>query len=217
MSGIVLALAGGSFAPAIPVIGSAYGGGFFAGQISTAGNGVADYNLVVAPKSSGEGSGRTYKTANTATAGTTSTIDGPTNSANMNNASHPAAQYCEGLSIGGFTDWYLPARDENDVIFVNLKPNPANNNALNTGGNPYSIPPRASNYVLGNPTQTTATDFKAGGSEAYNQTGNSIYWSSTSSGSGTTAYGNYIAGNGQVTAYSKTYIAKPRGMRRVAV
>jgi hypothetical protein len=216
MSGIALAIVGRTSGAGIPAVGSAYGGGFFAGQISSTGSGIADYNLVVAPKSTGEASGRKFKTTNTATAGTSSTIDGPGNSANMNNASHPAAVFCEGLSIGGFTDWYLPARDENDVIFVNLKPNPANNNALNTGGNPYSIPPRAGNYVLGNPTQTTATDFKAGGSEAYNNTGGSIYWSSTSS-TNTNAFGNYIPGNGQVTSYGKDYYAKPRGMRRVAV
>ena len=42
MSGMMLNLAGVTVAtaPVIPTIGSAYGGGFFAGQISTAGNGV---------------------------------------------------------------------------------------------------------------------------------------------------------------------------------
>ena len=43
MSGIMLNVVGGTYG-GIPVIGSAFGGGFFAGQISTAGNGVADYN-----------------------------------------------------------------------------------------------------------------------------------------------------------------------------
>ena len=57
-------------------IGQAYGGGFYAGQISTAGNGVADYNLVVAPLSSGQ-STLAWKNANTATAGADSVIDGP--------------------------------------------------------------------------------------------------------------------------------------------
>jgi hypothetical protein len=98
MSGIHLALLGMSFGSALPVpIGDPLGGGFFAGQISTAGNGVADYNLVIAPKSSGENSSKQWKTSNTTTAGTSSVIDGPTNSSNMNNASHPAAQFCEGL------------------------------------------------------------------------------------------------------------------------
>ena len=103
MSGIlqgVLVSIGG--AP-VPVIGSAFGGGYFAGQISTAGNGVATHNLVIAPVASGESSSKQWKTSNTSTAGTSSVIDGPTNSSNMNNATHPAAQFCEGLSIGGLS------------------------------------------------------------------------------------------------------------------
>jgi hypothetical protein len=71
MSGIHLALLGMSFGGGLPDIGAAYEGGFFAGQISTAGNGIADYNLVIAPKSSGENSSKQWKTSNTSTAGTT--------------------------------------------------------------------------------------------------------------------------------------------------
>ena len=54
-----------------------------------------------------------------------------TNSTNMNNASHPAAQFCEGLTIGGFSDWYMPARNELEICYYNLKPTTQNNN---TGG-----------------------------------------------------------------------------------
>jgi hypothetical protein len=61
MSGIHLALLGMSFGGGLPAIGAAYEGGFFAGQISTAGTGVADYNLVIAPKSSGENSGNSME------------------------------------------------------------------------------------------------------------------------------------------------------------
>jgi hypothetical protein len=120
MSGIHLALLGMSFGPLAPPvpIGDPFGGGFFAGQISTAGNGIADYNLVIAPKSSGENSSIQWKTSNTTTAGTSSVIDGPTNSSNMNNASHPAAQFCEGLTIGSFSDWYMPAQERvRSVLF----------------------------------------------------------------------------------------------------
>jgi hypothetical protein len=34
----------------------------------------------------------------------------------------PAAQFCADLSIGGHTDWYLPARYELDIAYFNLKP-----------------------------------------------------------------------------------------------
>jgi hypothetical protein len=30
---------------------------------------------------------------------------------------HPAAEFCVNLSIGGHTDWYLPARYELDIAY----------------------------------------------------------------------------------------------------
>jgi hypothetical protein len=143
-----------------------YEGGFFAGQISTAGNGVADYNLVIAPKSSGENSSKQWKTSNTSTAGTSSVIDGPTNSSNMNNASHPAAQFCEGLTIGTFSDWYMPAKNELEVCYFNLKPTTASN-VTSAGTNTNAVPSRGSNYTVGTPAQTSATDFQTGNTEAF--------------------------------------------------
>jgi hypothetical protein len=108
---------------------------FFAGYISHTANSVATHALIVAPAATGaSGTGYTittnlqWKTTNTTTAGTTSSFDGAANSANMNNASHPAAQFCEGLSIGGYTDWYLPARYELEIAYYNLKPTTGSNN-----------------------------------------------------------------------------------------
>jgi hypothetical protein len=175
MSGIHLALLGMSFGPLGLQPGDVYEGGFFAGQISTAGTGVADYNLVIAPKSSGENSSKQWKTSNTSTAGTSSVIDGPTNSSNMNNASHPAAQFCEGLTIGTFSDWYMPAKNELEVCYFNLKPTTASNNT-GSGTNTNAVPSRGSNYTEGTPAQTSATDFQTGNTEAFAATS---YWSST--------------------------------------
>jgi hypothetical protein len=158
-----------------PPIGSALGGGFFAGQISTSGNGVATHNLVIGPKSSAE-SVKEWKTTRTATAGTSSVIDGPTNSANMNNADHPAAQFCEGLTIGGFSDWYMPAQNELEVCYFNLKPTTQSNNT-SSGVNPNAVPARASTYTSGTPAQTSASAFQSSGAERF-FTG-SPYWSST--------------------------------------
>jgi hypothetical protein len=159
----------------LPVIGAAYGGGFFAGQISTAGNSIADYNLVVGPVASAE-SGKQWKTSNTTTVGTTSDIDGPANSTAMNNASHPAAQFCEGLTVGGFTDWYMPAKNELEVCYYNLKPTTTSNNT-GYGTNPNAVPARASNYTSGTPAQTSAAAFiTSTGAEAYSA---GTYWTST--------------------------------------
>ena len=196
--------------PLVPVVGSALGGGYFAGQISTAGNGVADYNLVVGPVASAQ-STLQWKTSQTSTAGTSSVIDGPTNSSNMNNASHPAAQFCEGLTIGGFSDWYMPAKNEIEVCFYNLKPTTIANNT-SVGINANAVPARASNYTAGNPAQTTATDFKDTGAEDFVD---GTYWSSTEF-SATHAWGKSF-GFGYQSGYGKDYSVRVRAIRRVAV
>jgi hypothetical protein len=201
--------AGGAVGP--PVIGAALGGGFFAGQISTAGNGIADYNLVVGPVSSAQNASVQWKTTNTTTAGTTSVIDGPTNSTNMNNASHPAAQFCEGLTIGGFSDWYMPAKNELEVCYYNLKPTTANN-TTGSGINANAVPARASNYTIGTPAQTTAAAFKDTGAEDF-ATG--FYWSSTQN-SATTGSGQFFS-DGTQYVYAKTASYSVRAIRRIAV
>jgi len=211
MSGIHLAVLGMSFGPNIPDIGAPYAGGFYAGQISVAGNGIASHNLVVSPKSTGENSSRQWKTSNTSTAGTTSFIDGPTNSANMNDASHPAAQFCEGLSIGGFSDWYLPARNEIEVCYYNLKPDTTSNNT-GGGANTNAVPSRPSNYTAGNPARTSVTDFQTGGAQAFAA---SIYWNSTQAASNT-AYDHRFSDGRQDTG-TKTGTAYVRAIRRVAL
>jgi hypothetical protein len=193
------------------VIGQSYQGGYYAGQISTAGNGVADYNIVVGPVSSAESTSIQWKTVDTSTTGTSSVIDGPTNSANMNNASHPAAQFCEGLSIGGYSDWYMPAKNELEVCYYNLKPTTTNNNT-NSGINTNAVPSRSSNYTTGIPSQTTAADFKDTGAEDFAA---ATYWSSTE-------YSSVYAwrqgfGNGFQAYFLKTSNYRVRAIRRIPV
>jgi hypothetical protein len=169
-------------AAGLPAIGAAYQGGFFAGTISHTDDGVATHALIVAPAATGAtGTGYTlttnkqWKTTNTTTAGTTSPFDGAANSANMNNASHPAAQFCEDLSIGGYSDWYLPARYELDIAYENLKPTTDSNNT-SWGINPYSVPERTVNRTAGAPAQTSVAAFQSGGAEAFVA---DYHWSST--------------------------------------
>jgi hypothetical protein len=159
------------------VIGQAFGGGFYAGQISTAGNGIADYNLVVGPRATAQ-SQIQWKTSNTG-GDPTSVINGPANSATMNSATYPAAQFCEGLTIGGFSDWYMPAKNELELCYYNLK-SFANTNNTNSGSNTNAVPSRASNYTGGNPARTTATLFQGFGSESFTTL---QYWASTEASS----------------------------------
>lgn len=90
-----------------PAVGTAYGGGYYAGNIMMPDG---EHMLIVAPKSAE--ANLAAKTNGTATTGAGSVIDGLANSNVMNNSTHPAAQYCRSYNGGGFTDWFLPARDQ---------------------------------------------------------------------------------------------------------
>ena len=163
-------------APALPAIGAAFEGGFFAGTISHTANGVATHALIVAPRASGAtGTGYTlstpyaWKTTATSTTGTDSSFDGYANTAAMEAAglaNHPAANFCRGLTIGGFSDWYYPSRYELDIAYENLKPSTANNNT-SWGINDYSVPKRTANRTAGTPAQTSVAAFQDGGAEAF--------------------------------------------------
>jgi hypothetical protein len=207
-----------SFVPPLPAIGDAYEGGFFAGQISTAGNGTADYNLVVAPASTGVGY-LAWKNVATATPGADSTINGAQNTADMvadgNATVYPIAHFCNDLTIGGFTDWYLPAKFELEICYFNLKPSTAGN-LSSVGANPYSVPTRTGNYSGGNPAsnpaQTTSTAFKDTGAEDFIP--DNIAASNETST--TDAYMKNF-GNGDDGSDNKTFPFNFRAIRKVPV
>lgn len=76
-----------------------------------------------------------WKTSNTSTSGTSSQTDGWANTNAMNNTSHPAAKYCRDYRGGGFSDWYLPAKSELNLFWLNIAPgNSATPIAFQTGG-----------------------------------------------------------------------------------
>jgi hypothetical protein len=214
-----LRAAAGNQGIVLPAIGAAFEGGFFAGTISHTDDGVATHALIVAPAATGaSGSGYTittnlaWKTSATSTAGTSSPFDGAANSANMNNASHPAAQFCEGLSIGGYSDWYLPARYELDIAYENLKPTTTNNNT-SWGINPYSVPERTVDRTAGAPAQTSIAAFQTGGAEAFVGFG---HWSSTAFSS-TDAWALDFT-NGEQFNTTKTSVARvSRAFRKIAL
>jgi hypothetical protein len=199
--------------PALLAIGDAYEGGFFAGYISHTDDGVATHALIIAPSATGQSVGPLqWKTTNTSTAGTSSPFDGAANSANMNDAAHPGAQFCEGLSIGGYSDWYLPARYELDIAYENFKPTTANN-STSWGINPYSVPERTVNRTAGAPARTSLAAFQSGGAEAFVA---GDYWSSTEDASLTKAWGQFF-GDGNQFNPNKTDSRRIRAFRKLAL
>ena len=200
--------------PAPLAIGDAYEGGFYAGQIGV--SGVATHNLVVGPVASAENSSIKWKNANTATVGSDSDIDGPQNTADMvadgSSTVYPAAHFCNDLVIGGYSDWYMPAKNEIEVCYYNLKPTTASN-STSSGINPNAVPARASNYTAGTPAQTSATDFKDTGAEDF---ANVQYWSSTEQATGFYAWYQTFYNGHQINT-NKTSLNRVRAIRRVAV
>jgi hypothetical protein len=207
-----------SFGPPPPgAIGSAYEGGFYAGQIGV--SGVATHYLVVGPLSSAQ-SQLEWKNAATATPGADSVINGPQNTADMvadgNSTVYPCAHFCNDLVVGGFSDWYMPAMNELEVCYFNLKPG-TGLNSTNSGINANAVPARASNYTTGNPARTSVAIFQAGGAQAFAESVTPQYWCSTEGTSSSFAREQNFYNGYQNPTRGKYGSFRVRATRRVAV
>ena len=131
----------------LPAIGAAYEGGYYGGLISQSMNGVATHALIIAPKATGQ-SIRACKTTNTATTGASSTFDGWANSNAANDAAHPATQWARGLTIATFSDWYIPALFELEILYRRFKPDGSEGNVTTHGANPYAVPASCQLHLL---------------------------------------------------------------------
>ena len=111
LSGTTLTFNDSSFQTTAPKATGMYvSGGIYLGIFST-------YHLIVSTFN--YETTRQWKTTNTSTSGTSSTTDGLANTNAMNNTTHPAAYYCATSvdGVGGVSDWYLPARDELNIVY----------------------------------------------------------------------------------------------------
>lgn len=101
-------------------IGDFYEGGYYMGDFN-------GYQLICAPI---EGQSlKQWSWPAEAVPGADSFTDGYQNTLDLiaDSASHLAAIFCVSLTIGGFTDWYLPAKDELNLLYINRE-------ALEAGG-----------------------------------------------------------------------------------
>ena len=167
---------------------------------------MARHRIIVAPKASGEHAGIALKNAKSGLPMACQTLtEGFAATQAMRDADsstvYPAAHWARNLNIGGRTDWYIPARDELELCWRNLKPVTDNNHEMAhrpTGMNFYAVngsyddtadthgtnnnsSPTGAAYTTTVPAQTTATAFRTGGVEAF-EFGSSYYWSSSDYG-----------------------------------
>lgn len=109
-------------------LGCPYQAGFYIGDLDLGGGNC--YYLVVSPNSTGSATCQ-WKTSASTTSGAASLTDGYLNTYTaLNNATHPAGNFTATRTIGGYSDWYLPARNEHNTIF--------NNSSCLSGGEAYA-------------------------------------------------------------------------------
>lgn len=123
-----------------------------------------------------------------------------------------------GGGIGGFTDWYIPAKNELEVLYYYLKPNDTGTqpNSAASGSNPNAVAPEpiSTNYTATNPAQTTVGIFQGTNAQAFSTA--NFYWSSSEYSSNT---GNaWVQGfnNGLQANDNKVSNRYARAVRRVA-
>ena len=162
----------------------------------------------------------TYKTANTADSPTATFRDEvygkPATDIGGADGSHPAFTWATNLSLNGHDDWYVPAKNEMEIIYRNLKPTTGTNDT-SYGANANAVPSATSNYTTSSPAQTSVSAFQSGGSDAFS----TWYWTSTenSANSGQGAWtkdfrdGREYGGQANGSKTDPNYV---RAIRRVA-
>ena len=206
----VTAVASGKIRPGHTITGTTVAlGTTVVSQDSGTTNGVGDYTVSVSQT----------VTSRALTAGTNE-FDGAVNgilfkdidsTVGSGSTIFPAANFCQALSIGGFTDWYLPSRFEMDIAYFNLKPGTQVNDT-SWGTNIYSVPRRPRNNSRNSPIQTNLT--------AFNTTSQAIvadvHWSSTESVA-TNGWSLNFAGGSQSFFNGKPISFRVRAFRKLAL
>jgi hypothetical protein len=207
----VTAVASGKIRPGHTITGTTVAlGTTVVSQDSGTTNGVGDYTVSISQT----------VTSRALTAGT-SEFDGVANAimfkdidstVGSGSTIFPAANFCQALSLGGFTDWYLPSLRELDIAYFNLKPS-VNANTTDAGANIYSVPRRPRNNSRNFPIQTNLAAFNTT-SQAFVS---DYHSSSTESSSGNALGLNFLVGVQFGGASAKTNPVRVRAFRKLAL
>jgi hypothetical protein len=193
------------------IIGTAMGGGFYAGRIRV---GDDIFALIVAPKVEGEHEDAAWNTSAKSIEGALSYFDGHANTIAMAEGGSDLAKWALDLRIGGNDDWYLPSQDELEILYRNLKPTADKNWCYARSGINLSAAIPTYPYTPDFPVQTLAEVFQQGGSEAFEQ---EWYWSSTQHASfSDCAWGQHFSGGDQ-SLNRKLNELRARAVRRLAI
>ena len=194
-------------APAVttPAIGQAYGGGFVTGITRDPVTGQRFLHITAGAAHELVGKWGEYGEKIN---GADSFTDSLANTKAMAAAGSELAAKVLALSIEGFTDWAIPARDVQELQYRHFKPTTEENWAgARSGDNPNSEPVGLL-YSEEDPAQTAHAAFQEGGAEAFRDT---WYWSS-SQRSANDAFLMYFGGGYQSTN-AKFYELRVRPVR----
>jgi len=196
--------------PVIPAIGAATQGGYFVGCIL---DDASLFGIVVAPKALGESAEMAWNEKKKNLVGAASYSDGMANTVAMAKAGSVLAKWARDLTIGGLDDWYIPARDELELVYRHLKPGTSKNHSFRSGDNPSSSP-TGYPYTAAAPRQTLIDTFRKDCAEAMNE---DWYWTSTqSAGAEQYAWFQYFI-LGHQDGSLKSALLRARAVRRFPI
>ena len=200
-----------SIAEITPIIGTAMGGGFYAGRVQI---GEQVFALIVAQKTEGERDDVEWIDDYKDVPDAKSYNDGLANTAAMVEAGSELANWARDLRIAGHDDWYLPSQDELEIIYRNLKPTTEENSCYARSGINLSAVPPTRPYTPEFPVQTQAETFQSGGEQAFEE---AWYWSSTQHASHSDGAWSQIFDFGDQVSNGKGFEGRARAVRRLPI